>query len=132
MGGGQSADRLDTTRLNDYVDCTFFTRKEIIHAYQRFLKLRAPGNKTEKLSLDELALMPELRVNPFRERICKVFSEDQTGSMSFEDFLDCMSVFSETATRDVKASYAFRLYGPSVRPSVRVCVCACACMCVCE
>ena len=31
--------------------------------------------------------------------------------MSFEDFLDCMSVFSEAATRDVKASYAFRLYG---------------------
>lgn len=50
-------------------------------------------------------------MNPFRERICKVFSEDNSGDMSFEDFLDMMSVFSEGATRDVKASYAFRIYG---------------------
>ena len=41
----------------------------------------------------------------------QVFSEDGTGDMSFEDFLDMMSVFSEGATRDVKASYAFRIYG---------------------
>jgi hypothetical protein len=31
--------------------------------------------------------------------------------MGFEDFLDMMSVFSEGATRDVKGSYAFRIYG---------------------
>ena len=40
-----------------------------------------------------------------------MFSEDGTGSLTFEDFLDLMSVFSEGATRDVKASYAFRIYG---------------------
>lgn len=33
--------------------------------------------------------------------------------MMFEDFLDMCSVFSEGATRDVKSSYAFRIYGPS-------------------
>ena len=59
----------------------------------------------------QILTLEELRVNPFRERICKVFSEDNTGDMSFEDFLDMMSVFSEGATRDVKASYAFRIYG---------------------
>jgi Ca2+-binding EF-hand superfamily protein len=41
----------------------------------------------------------------------QVFSEDGSGDMGFEDFLDMMSVFSENATRDVKASYAFRIYG---------------------
>lgn len=43
--------------------------------------------------------------------MCKVFSQDGTGDLKFEDFLDMMSVFSEQATRDVKASYAFRIYG---------------------
>ena len=68
------------------------------------------------------------QVNPFRVRICKVFSEDGQGRMSFEDFLDCMSVFSEGATRDVKASYAFRLYGELPH---FVCVCVCVCVYLC-
>ena len=54
--------------------------------------------------------MPELAHNPFATRICEVFSADGTGDMGFEDFLDMFSVFSENATRDVKASYAFRIY----------------------
>lgn len=62
--------------------------------------------------------MAELKQNPFAERICTVFSQQQEGettkTISFEDFLDMMSVFSEGATRDVKASYAFRIYGTSV------------------
>jgi calcium and integrin-binding protein 1 len=39
----------------------------------------------------------------------QVFSDNQN-DMSFEDFLDMASVFSEGATRDVKSSYAFRMY----------------------
>ena len=51
-----------------------------------------------------------MQVNPFADRMCQTFSEDGSGDMTFEDFLDMMSVFSEGATRDVKASYAFRIY----------------------
>ena len=49
--------------------------------------------------------------NPFCERICQVFSEDGSGDMSFDDFLDMFSVFSEAAPRDIKCVYAFRIYG---------------------
>ena len=31
--------------------------------------------------------------------------------MTFEDFLDMMSVFSENAPKNVKVEYAFRIYG---------------------
>lgn len=31
--------------------------------------------------------------------------------MTFEDYLDMMSVFSENAPTDLKAEYAFRIYG---------------------
>lgn len=53
----------------------------------------------------------ELSVNPFGERICKIFSSSQDGDCTFEDFLDMMSVFSEMAPKAVKAEHAFRIFG---------------------
>ncbi|KAG8516348.1 Calcium and integrin-binding protein 1 [Galemys pyrenaicus] len=51
------------------------------------------------------------QANPFRERICRVFSTSPTrDSLSFEDLLDLLSVFSDTATPDVKSHYAFRIF----------------------
>ena len=52
-----------------------------------------------------------LKENPFRKRICEVFSEDGLGHLTFDDFLDMFSVFSEAAPRDVKSVYAFKIYG---------------------
>ncbi|KAK2186548.1 hypothetical protein NP493_196g00006 [Ridgeia piscesae] len=52
----------------------------------------------------------ELKVNPFRDRICEVFSSQQDGMLSFEDFLDMMSVFSDSCPKNVKVEYAFRIY----------------------
>lgn len=52
------------------------------------------------------------QANPFKERICMVFSTSPTrDSLSFEDFLDLLSVFSDTATPDIKSHYAFRIFG---------------------
>lgn len=56
----------------------------------------------------------ELRVNPFGDRICKVFSSSQDGDCTFEDFLDMMSVFSDAAPKAVKAEHAFRIFGKYV------------------
>ncbi|NXL93457.1 CIB1 protein, partial [Alectura lathami] len=55
---------------------------------------------------------PSRQANPFQHRICHVFStsEDRDGSMSFEDFLDMLSVFSDSATLDVKSHYAFQIF----------------------
>ena len=49
--------------------------------------------------------------NPFKERICKVFSHDGDGDLNFNNFLDMLSVMSENAPRDIKAYYAFKIYG---------------------
>jgi Ca2+-binding EF-hand superfamily protein len=40
-----------------------------------------------------------------------VFSKEGNGSLSFEDFLDLLSVFSEQAPRQIKVFYAFKIYG---------------------
>ncbi|RUS77364.1 hypothetical protein EGW08_014878 [Elysia chlorotica] len=63
-----------------------------------------------KVPLETLEDMAELKENPFRRRICEVFSDDGNGDMSFDHFLDMFSVFSEAAPRDIKSSYAFRIY----------------------
>ncbi|XP_061482127.1 calcium and integrin-binding family member 4 [Rhineura floridana] len=47
-------------------------------------------------------------VNPFRDRICKVFSTD--GYFTFEDILGLASVFSNSACPSLKIEYAFRIY----------------------
>lgn len=60
-----------------------------------------------------LSYIPLLQDNPFRQRIAEVFSEDGQGNMTLDDFLDMFSVLSEMAPRDLKAYYAFKIYGKS-------------------
>ncbi|NXX19077.1 CIB1 protein, partial [Podargus strigoides] len=52
------------------------------------------------------------QANPFQHRICRVFSTSDDGddSMSFEDFLDMLSAFSDSAAVDIKSHYAFRIF----------------------
>ena len=49
--------------------------------------------------------------NPFGTRILRMFSSEDDDRLSFEDFLDMLSVFSRAAPVTLKTSYAFRLYG---------------------
>ncbi|GFY69820.1 calcium and integrin-binding family member 3 [Trichonephila inaurata madagascariensis] len=106
-------------QLEDYQDCTFFTRKEILTVFKRYRELdphRVPlvmtGDEahTVTVPLEKVEKMPELKENPFRQRICKVFSNDGSGNLTFDDFLDMFSVFSEQAPRNVKQVYAFKIY----------------------
>ncbi|XP_019369229.1 PREDICTED: calcium and integrin-binding family member 3 isoform X2 [Gavialis gangeticus] len=62
------------------------------------------------LPYELISSMPELKDNPFRQRIAEVFSEDGEGNMTLDDFLDMFSVLSEMAPRDLKAYYAFKIY----------------------
>ncbi|KAK2703020.1 calcium and integrin-binding family member 3-like [Artemia franciscana] len=116
---GNNVATFSDQQLEDYEDATFFTRKEIQRVYRKYKSL-SPEIVPNVLSIDEARCfrlpmevvcdLPELRENPFKQRICSVFSSDGSGDMSFEDFLDCFSVFSENASRDVKIHYAFKIY----------------------
>ncbi|XP_048742737.1 calcium and integrin-binding protein 1-like [Ostrea edulis] len=112
MGGGSSI--FTQQELSDYQELTYFTKKEIHHVFRRFESLAANNGKEvtkqTKLSHDDLFSLPELSVNPFQDRIVKVFSSSDDTKMSFEDFLDMMSVFSDNAPLSIKTEYAFRIY----------------------
>lgn len=96
-----------------FLICFFFC-SNMFSAHQKFKKLapeKVGHNKNAKLSMHKILEYPELRVNPFGDRICKVFSSSNDGDCTFEDFLDMMSVFSEAAPKSVKAEHAFRIFG---------------------
>ncbi|XP_061855559.1 calcium and integrin-binding protein 1 [Colius striatus] len=113
MGGSGSL--LAREALDEYQELTFLSKQEILLAYKRFSEL-LPREERENLSArvpkSQILTLPELRANPFQHRICHVFStsEDGDDSLSFEDFLDMLSVFSDSATSDIKSHYAFRIF----------------------
>ncbi|XP_018320503.1 calcium and integrin-binding protein 1 isoform X2 [Agrilus planipennis] len=110
---GQGKSQFSEEELQDYEDLTYFTKKEVLHAHHKFKNLapeKVGHNKNAKLPMSKILHLTELKVNPFGERICKVFSSGNDGDCTFEDFLDMMSVFSEAAPKSVKAEHAFRIF----------------------
>ncbi|KAM9377880.1 calcium and integrin-binding protein 1 [Pholidichthys leucotaenia] len=114
---GTTASQLDKEKLSEYQELTFLTKQEILLAYKRFTELLdkdddAKDLSNTRVSMEKIHTLPELKSNPFKERICKVFSTAnlKDGSLSFEDFLDLLSAFSDSATLEIKAHYAFRIF----------------------
>ncbi|GIY68252.1 calcium and integrin-binding protein 1 [Caerostris darwini] len=97
--------------LIDFQKLTYLSRKQILKLYKQFCSYEPnmQDPKNPALPQSYLSLMPELTVNPFLDRIIKVFCS-QMRIITFEEFLDMMSVFCEEAPINVKTSYAFRIY----------------------
>ncbi|XP_041043948.1 calcium and integrin-binding family member 4-like [Carcharodon carcharias] len=85
---------------------------EIQHVRQKFIQLAGEVTdfKTHVITSEQVSSIPAIKVNPFRDQICKVFSWNEDGLFSFDEFLEMMSAFSENASLSVKADYAFRIY----------------------
>lgn len=66
---------------------------------------------SKRLPFQTIVELPELRFNPFRDRLVSVFSSEEDGCLSFEDFLDLVSVLNENAPLQLKADWAFRVFG---------------------
>ncbi|XP_046861191.1 calcium and integrin-binding family member 4-like [Xenia sp. Carnegie-2017] len=111
MGAQQS--EFSAEELEEYEELTYLTKHEIIRAHECFKKLDKDAverNRNARLTSDKILEFPELKVNPFKDRICKVFSSTDDGALTFEDFLNMMSVFSEAAPMTLKIQYAFLIY----------------------
>ena len=129
MGANTSA--LTDDQLKQYQRNTSFSRKEICSLWNKFYKLCDINDKIVKgeadsirASFDQIKMMPELKENPFNQRICEVFAtpseaildkedgstNNETNSLSFENFLDMVYIFSEQAPLEDKIKYAFKIY----------------------
>eukprot|EP00731_Ephydatia_muelleri_P031594 Em0023g101a len=54
--------------------------------------------------------LKELKFNPFRYRIAKVFTSSESGFMTFDDFLEMVTVMSDKAPLSSKLIWAFRIF----------------------
>lgn len=115
VGMGQSQSVFEQDQYNQYAQCTYFNQKDILRLYKRFSKLDSGrinpriADVSTRLTFAQMQSLPELRENPFKDRICQVFSTDGHG-IHFEDFLDMFSVLSSHAPWELKAAYAFRIF----------------------
>lgn len=100
--------KLAAEEVNDLVQRTPFTRKEILKLHTRFQALSAQG--FHSLTAKEVMNIEEMRANPFAPRICELFSEDGSGDLSFEKFLNMMAVFSHRTDPEIKMTWAFAIW----------------------
>jgi Ca2+-binding EF-hand superfamily protein len=76
------------------------SKADVEHAKQHFFELGEP----------ELRLIPALAFCPFLDRLLEVFSEDGSGFLHFEEFLNLYSVFSSSCPIETKIRYAWCIY----------------------
>ncbi|CAK8691359.1 calcium and integrin-binding protein 1-like [Clavelina lepadiformis] len=112
---GTTTSHFTQDELQEYSDLTYFTKKEIVYVFKKFSELDpdlVSSDKYCRIPKEKICQMPEMKVNPFNDRICRVFSTSRNfdGSLSFEDFLDMMSAFSDQAPKSLKVEYAFKIY----------------------
>jgi serine/threonine-protein phosphatase 2B regulatory subunit len=87
---------------------THFNSKEIKRLYKRFKKLDRDGSGT--ITSDEFLMIPELAVNPLRQRVIAIFDTDKDESVNFKEFISALSVFSAKGEKQAKLEFAFKVY----------------------
>ncbi|KAK7100973.1 calcium and integrin-binding protein 1-like [Littorina saxatilis] len=110
MGAVQSV--FTEQELDNYQALTYLSKRAILNVYKRFSSLNPTAilhDKNARMPFSTVTDIQELRANPFKDQLMKVFSSSPDG-MTFEDFLDMISVFSDEAPKSVKVEYAFRIY----------------------
>ena len=110
--------------LQEFEETTTLNRAEIIHAFDVFRELGdshtpQPTMLTEDGFADPdaflpishiVATLPQLKYNPFNERICNTFVVSDDGNMSFTEFLDMLSSLSPKADPQKKIFHAFQIF----------------------
>jgi len=75
----------------------------------------AASDAGRKVTMAAVCNQSELKNNPFKQRLCQIFSSepktsDTYGDLSFDEFVDLYNAMSPRASREVKMQTAFRLY----------------------
>ncbi|CAL5227747.1 g10764 [Coccomyxa viridis] len=108
MVGCCETHQLPRDELRRFVKETPFTSREVLKLWSRFARL--DKDHSGRLSLQEMLNVDEFKCNPFASRIVELFSEDGSGVISFQKFINIFSVFSPRATAETKTVWAFAVW----------------------
>ncbi|XP_059476807.1 calcium and integrin-binding protein 1-like [Neocloeon triangulifer] len=99
--------------MDDYLQLSYLSRKEISRIHKRMQDLIGEEEFTvvHRVTWERmLEAFPEIKANPFVDRLCEVFSSKNDGHVSFEDMLDLFSALSPSCPTESKAKWAFRIF----------------------
>ena len=125
-------EKLSRAELDELEACTCLSEAEIVGVFAKFRELggqhaplldshlledvddeaqKQPTRRREKrVAAEDIVKLSEFELNPLAEQLCKTFSSDGSGALSFEDLLDLYNVLSPKAPRELKTQAAFRIY----------------------
>eukprot|EP01028_Stygiella_incarcerata_P003916 TRINITY_DN181_c0_g1_i6.p2 TRINITY_DN181_c0_g1~~TRINITY_DN181_c0_g1_i6.p2 ORF type:complete len:162 (+),score=51.33 TRINITY_DN181_c0_g1_i6:289-774(+) len=84
------------------------TQREIKRLYKRFTRLDRDGDGV--ITTEEFSMIPELAVNPLRNRVISLFDTGMDDTVNFKSFVQTLSVFSVKGDVQKKIDFAFRVY----------------------
>jgi len=104
---------LTLEEIESYEACTCLVRCEITHLYDKFAAMDTDEGGT--VTMPQLVAQEELRNNPFRHRLCQIFSSEPinsptSGDLTFDEFVDLYHCLSPRASTDTKMQTAFRMF----------------------
>ncbi|KAK5647582.1 hypothetical protein RI129_002474 [Pyrocoelia pectoralis] len=106
--------KLSEEQLEEYLQLTYLSRNDILILLKKIMTINPCHenlNPNYRFQFEAIVeLLPQLKYNPFRDRLLRVFSSEQDDLLSFEDVLDLCSVMSENCPYEVKARWAFHIY----------------------
>ena len=89
---GQKNTAFSKQELQEYAELTYLSEKDVQTAYNGYYKIDpdkvGKGRISARIPSQRIRTNTHaLRLNPFGDRICEIFSTSEAG-MSFEDYLD--------------------------------------------
>jgi hypothetical protein len=123
---GASSSAFTREELDIYEACTCLTSVEINKLQSKFTALCGASAKEVKMDslameggkvtpgvrakIDDIVGQEEFANNPLARRLCKIFSSEPSGDLSFDEYVDLYNVLSPRASLEVKMQAAFRMY----------------------
>lgn len=99
--------KLSKAESAQYVRTTNFSESEILRLHSKFQNMT---KGEEELTFEDIGNVEEMKANPFASRICELFSEDGSGRLTFDKFLNMMDAFSDDTPSEVKLVWAFAMW----------------------
>mmetsp|Transcript_26345 Transcript_26345/g.49424 ORF Transcript_26345/g.49424 Transcript_26345/m.49424 type:complete len:247 (-) Transcript_26345:169-909(-) len=110
MGNKHTVCLLTRDQIIDYVESTHFTSEEIRALWFHFKEISSSVTDDDIIDKAEFQKAMLFRDSSLLEQIFRVFDTDHDGSISFSEFISCLSTFSSKGTPEEKLRLSFQIY----------------------